>query len=61
MSASFFGLLPTVTNMIRVDHTHVVSTFHQYKSAAPARVRKGLVLTICTALEIHAQLEEEIF
>lgn len=54
-------LLPTVTNMIRLDHTHVFSTFHQYKEAAPRRVKKGLVLTICTALEIHAQLEEEIF
>ncbi|MDM0032134.1 hemerythrin domain-containing protein [Variovorax sp. J22P271] len=47
--------------MIRVDHTHVLSTFHQYKSAAAPRVKKGLVLMICTALEIHAELEEEIF
>jgi hemerythrin superfamily protein len=54
-------VLPSVTNMIRLDHTHVLSTFHQYKAAAPARVRKGLACTICTALEIHAQLEEEIF
>jgi hemerythrin superfamily protein len=54
-------MLPTATNMIRLDHTHVMSTFHQYKASAPARVRKGLVLTMCTALEIHAQLEEEIF
>jgi hemerythrin superfamily protein len=54
-------LFPTATNMIRLDHTHVLSTFHQYKASAPARVKKGLVNTICTALEIHAQLEEEIF
>jgi hemerythrin superfamily protein len=54
-------LLPTATNMIRLDHTHVMSTFHQYKSGAPARVRKGLASTICTALEVHASLEEEIF
>jgi iron-sulfur cluster repair protein YtfE (RIC family) len=47
--------------MIRLDHTHVLSTFHQYKASAPSRVKKGLVNTICTALEIHAQLEEEIF
>lgn len=52
---------PSVTNMIRLDHTHVFSTFHQYKDVAPRRVKKGLVLTICTALEVHAQLEEEIF
>ena len=31
-------LLPTATNMIRLDHTHVMSTFHQYKAGAPARV-----------------------
>jgi hemerythrin superfamily protein len=47
--------------MIRLDHAHVMSTFHQYKASAPQRVRKGLAETICTALEIHANLEEEIF
>jgi hemerythrin superfamily protein len=61
MSTLSSRLLPSVTNMIRLDHTHVLSTFHQYKAAAPARVRKGLASTIFTALEIHAQLEEEIF
>ncbi|GHC84526.1 hypothetical protein GCM10007320_29040 [Pseudorhodoferax aquiterrae] len=54
-------LLPTATNMVRLDHTHVLSTFHQYKASAPARVRIGLANTICLALEVHAQLEEEIF
>jgi iron-sulfur cluster repair protein YtfE (RIC family) len=55
------SMLPSITNMIRLDHTHVLSTFHQYKASAPLRVRKGLANTICTALEIHATLEEEIF
>lgn len=54
-------LLPTATNMVRLDHTHVLSTFHQYKASAPPRVRVGLANTICLALEVHAQLEEEIF
>ena len=54
-------LAPSATNMIRIDHTHVMSTFHQYKAVASPRVKLGLVNTICTALEIHAQLEEEIF
>lgn len=61
MTSLLSHLQPTATNMIRLDHTHVMSTFHQYKPAAPARVKKGLVETMCTALEIHAQLEEEIF
>ena len=61
MSSLMSRLSPSVTNMISLDHTHVMSTFHQYKASAPSRVKKGLVATICTALEIHAQLEEEIF
>src|SRR4051812_32276788 len=43
-------LSPTITNMIRLDHTHVLSTFHQYKPSAALRVKKGLAGTICTAL-----------
>ena len=31
------------------------------KSTRPLRAKKGLVDTVCVALEIHAQLEEEIF
>jgi hypothetical protein len=54
-------MTPGVTNMIRMDHTHVLTTFHQYDPNASARVKKGLVDTVCVALEIHAQLEEEIF
>jgi hypothetical protein len=47
--------------MIRMDHAHVLSTFHQYQAETSPRVKKGLVGTVCVALEIHAQLEEEIF
>lgn len=61
MNPTMSRLLPSATNMVRLDHTHVLSTFHQYKAAAPARVRKGLANTICLALEIHAQLEEDVF
>lgn len=54
-------LSPSVTSMIRMDHTHVLTTFHQYGPAASARVKKGLADQVCVSLEIHAQLEEEIF
>jgi hemerythrin superfamily protein len=54
-------LSPTITDMIRFDHSHVLITFHQYKSATRPAVKKALAETICTALEIHATLEEEIF
>ena len=52
---------PSVTNMIRMDHTHVITTFHQYQADTSPRVKKGLADTVCVSLEIHAQLEEEIF
>jgi len=54
-------LSPNITDMIRMDHTHVLSNFHQYRADSAPRVKKGLVDSICVALEIHAQLEEEIF
>jgi hemerythrin superfamily protein len=58
---SLSKLSPTITDMIRFDHSHVMVTFHQYTSDKPARIRKALAETICDALDIHAQLEEEIF
>ncbi|HSV35531.1 MAG TPA: hemerythrin domain-containing protein [Ramlibacter sp.] len=54
-------LSPSITNMIRMDHTHVLAAFHQYQADASPRVKRGLADNICVALEIHAQLEEEIF
>lgn len=54
-------LAPSITNMIRMDHAHVLTTFHQYQADTSPRIKKGLADTLCVALEIHAQLEEEIF
>ena len=54
-------LSPSVTNQIRLDHTHVLTTFHQYEMDASPNTKKALVDNACLALEIHAQLEEEIF
>ena len=53
--------VPTVTNMIRADHTHVLAVFHQYEIDTAPGTKRALVNTICLALEVHAQLEEEIF
>lgn len=52
---------PSITNLIRLDHTHVLAAFHQYAIGLPPRVKKGLVDNVSLAIEIHAQLEEEIF
>lgn len=54
-------LSPTITDMIRFDHSHVMVTFHQYSKDKRPSVKKALAETICDALEIHATLEEEIF
>lgn len=54
-------LSPTITDMIRFDHSHVMVTFHQYSKDKRPGVKKALADTICDALEIHATLEEEIF
>lgn len=54
-------LYPGPIGMIRADHTHVLLTSHQYRRDTRPSVKKGLVNTICAALEVHAELEEEIF
>src|SRR5947199_6899552 len=52
---------PDATDMIRADHSRVLTTFHRYKSDTTPATKRSLVATICLALEVHAQLEEEIF
>src|SRR5687768_6692034 len=54
-------LSPSATDMIRADHTRVLAAFHRYDAHARPGVKQALVNTICLALEIHAQIEEEIF
>ena len=58
---SMSKLSPSVTDMIRFDHSHVLVTFHQYTTTSRASVKKALADTICDALEMHATLEEEVF
>lgn len=58
---SLSKLSPTITDMIRFDHSHVFVTFHQFTQDKSPSVKKALSDTICAALEIHATLEEEIF
>lgn len=61
MSPLLAQLSPSVTNLIRLDHTHVLSAFHQYEVGSPDRLKRGLADNVCLAIEIHTQLEEEIF
>ena len=61
MNSFLNKLSPSVTDMIRMDHAHVQSAFHRYQPGATARTRQAIVNTVCLEIEIHAQLEEEIF
>lgn len=54
-------LMPSVTNVIRLDHAHMLAHFHHYRPDSGPRVKRGLVDAACLTLEIHTQLEEEIF
>jgi hypothetical protein len=47
--------------MIRMDHTHALALFHRYKADTSDGRKRALIANACLALEIHAQLEEEIF
>ena len=61
MKSFFSHMSPKATDMIRFDHSHVMTNFHHYETLSSPGTKKALVNTICVALEIHAQLEEEIF
>src|SRR5437762_4788603 len=61
MKAMMSRLSPGATTIIKMDHAHVLSTFHSYRIDLPPDKKRTLVDSISLALEIHAKLEEEIF
>ena len=61
MNAIVEKLGPSATDMIRADHTRVLAAFHRYAPDLSAREKRGIVDAICLALDVHAQIEEEIF
>jgi hemerythrin-like domain-containing protein len=61
MSMKMTRLSPGATTMIRMDHTHVLATFHRYRIDGSAQKKRAIADLISPALEIHARLEEEIF
>ncbi|HWD36470.1 MAG TPA: hemerythrin domain-containing protein [Casimicrobiaceae bacterium] len=61
MNRMMSRITPSAPTMLKMDHTHALMTFHRYHAdTAPAR-KRAIAETLCTALEIHAKLEEEIF
>lgn len=61
MNAATDRIAPSITTMIRMDHSYVLSLFHRYKADTPPGRKRALVTNACLALQVHAQLEEEIF
>lgn len=47
--------------LLRADHKAVSELFAEYEATRSVPKKKTLVASICTALSVHAQIEEEIF
>ena len=52
---------PDAIAMLRADHQRVRDLFHQYQAESDPRVQRALAEAACTELDIHTQLEEQIF
>lgn len=61
MSAALDSVTPDITRMIRLDHSHVLAAFRRFRSRMSETRKRALVENVCLALDVHAQLEEEIF
>ncbi|WP_425259346.1 hemerythrin domain-containing protein [Rubrivivax sp. RP6-9] len=47
--------------LLRADHTAVRQMFTDYEKTRSVATKMSLVADICSALTVHAQIEEEIF
>ena len=47
--------------LLKADHEAVSHLFVEYEKTRSVQNKKALVAQICTALSVHAQIEEEIF
>lgn len=47
--------------LLEADHAAVSQLFAEYEKTRSGANRKALVAEICTALSVHAQIEEELF
>ena len=47
--------------LLKADHEAVSQLFSEYEKTRSVPNKKALVAEICTALSVHAQIEEEIF
>ena len=61
LRAATTPLTPYITTMIQIDHTHVLALFRRLRPWTSSSRKRVIVANACMALEVHAQLEEEIF
>lgn len=54
-------LPPDATALLMQDHAEVEAMFLQHEAERDRHVKSVLATKICTALTVHAQIEEEIF
>ena len=47
--------------LLKEDHREVQVFFEEYENVEGDAVKEALALKICLALQVHAQIEEEIF
>jgi len=55
---------PTALDLLKADHAEVKKLFQQFEKSKKAEDAEGMqqiAMAACKALEIHAQIEEEIF
>lgn len=52
---------PDAIALLKADHRAVSALFADYEAAHSSASKKSIVSKICTALAVHAQIEEEIF
>lgn len=53
--------MPKATQLLRQDHKKVEGLFNKCEQAKGMEAKRRLAMQVMTELEIHAQLEEEIF
>lgn len=61
MTALTNPLARPATELIQTDHAMVLALYHKLHPRTSPAIRAALARRICSALEIHAKLEEEIF
>lgn len=61
MNALLSAFAPSATTQIHMDHSYVLNTAQHYATDLAPQAKRALVELISIALEIHTQLEEELF